>query len=88
MKAYLVPASKVRLFSPQAYFIQENGGSFSMDKEGTLFSFANGGTLTFKYANSSLPIAYTSIVKPPSSIGYLASTGRTNISKAQEELLL
>ena len=27
VKAYLVPASKVRLFSPQAYFQSERGGS-------------------------------------------------------------
>lgn len=48
VKAYRVPASKVRFFSPQAYLIQKNGGSFSIYKDGSLFSFANGGTLTFK----------------------------------------
>ena len=49
VKSYLVPASKVRLFIPQAYFIQENGGSFSIDKDGSLFHFAKGGTLTLRY---------------------------------------
>ena len=88
VKAYLVSASKVRLFSPQAYFIQKNDSSFSMDKDEILFHFINGGTLTFRHASSSLPIAYDSIVKTPNASEYLASTGRTNITKAQEELLL
>ena len=69
VKEYIVPASKVRLFSPQAYFIQEDGGSFSMDKDGSLFHFVKGGTLTFRYESSSLPIAYASIVKPPNASG-------------------
>lgn len=31
VKACLVPASKVRLFSPHDYYVQENGGSFTIN---------------------------------------------------------
>ena len=88
VKSYHVTANKVRLFSLLDYFVQEIGGSFTMNVEGILFNFANGGTLSFKYSSSSLPISYASIVKPTSPAGYIASTGRADISKTQEELLL
>ena len=88
VKAYLVSASKVRLFSPQSYFRAEGGGEFSMDTKGSTFTFANSGTLPFNYVRSMLPIAEGSIRKELSSAGYLGSTGHKNISKAQEELLL
>ena len=48
VKAYLVPASKVRLFSPQAYFHASKGGRFSMNIQGSVSEFAKGGTLTFE----------------------------------------
>ena len=89
VKAYLVPASKVRLFSPQFYFRSEGGGEFTMNMKRSTFRFANGGTLSFEYSSSMLPIAKASILKEViSPAGYLASTGCKNISKAQEELLL
>ena len=89
VKAYLVPASKVRIFIPQAYFQLERGGQFTMNRKGSVFEFANGGTLTFKYSTSCLPIAQASISNKVVSLsGYLASTSCKNISKAQEELLL
>ena len=47
-----------------------------------------GGTLSFKYYTSALPIAIGTISEIPSSVEYLASTGQNNISKAQEELLI
>ena len=37
MKAYFVPASIVRLFSPQAYFQSKRGGQFTMSKKGKCF---------------------------------------------------
>ena len=82
VKAHHVPASKVRLFRPQDYYFQENGGSLTMNVEETFFNFANVGTLSFKYASSSLSIAYASIVKRSSPAGYLASTVRANIYKS------
>ena len=85
VKAYLVPASKVRLFSPQSYFLGEGEGEFSMKLKGSTFTFANGGTLSFNYAGSLLPIAEGCIGKEVNSSGYLGSTGHKNISKAQEE---
>ena len=88
VKAYHIPESKIRLFSPQQYFEQEVGGSFMMNGEGSKFTFHNGGISSFQYVGSKLPISMASIVKVPSSAGYLVSTGRKNVSKAQEELLL
>ena len=83
VKAYLVPASKVRLFSPQAYFHASQGGRFSMNLQGSVFEFANGGTLTFEYSISLLPIVKASVVKKiDSHYGYLGTTGSKNISKA------
>ena len=58
-----------------------------MNVIGNTFKFANGGTLTFQYSGSRLPIAVGSIGKEQNSSGYLGSTGHENISKAQEELL-
>ena len=49
---YYIPTSSVRLFSPQSYFIQE-GGSFSLNKDGFVFTFASGKTLIFDYAKGS-----------------------------------
>ena len=88
VKAYLVPASKVGLFSPQAYFYDQGGGEFTMNVTGNTFKFANGGTLSFKYSGSKIPIAVGSIDKEHSVCGYLGSTNQKNISKGQEELLL
>ena len=59
-----------------------------MNLNGSTLKFANGGTLSFKYAGSMLPIAVGSLGKEPNASGYLGSTGHKNISKAQEELLL
>ena len=52
------------------------------------FHFKRWGALTFKYNDSSLPKAICSISELLSLVGYLASTGKKNISKAQEELLM
>ena len=83
-----MPASKVRLFSPQQYFQQEDGGTFYMNRDRSIFTFKGGGTLTFKYDNSSLPKTIDSISKLEKVMAYLASTGKKNISKAKRELLM
>ena len=59
-----------------------------MNVDGSTFTFKGGGTLSFKYDNSALPIARGSISKLPSSAVYLVSTAQANVSKAQEELLM
>ena len=41
VKAYFIPSSPVRLFSPQQYFRQEKGGSFKIDGDGCVFTFAS-----------------------------------------------
>ena len=33
IKAYYIPSSSIRLFSPQSYFIQEKGGEFNLHKD-------------------------------------------------------
>ena len=59
VRAYYIPTSSVRLFSPQSYFVQEGGGSMKIDKDGCKFTFVSGKTLTFNYAaRSNLPISY------------------------------
>ena len=59
-----------------------------MTVKGSTFTFANGGSPSFDYTGSMLPVSQATIVtKQPSSMGYLASTGSKNISKSQEELL-
>ena len=47
VEAYLVPASKVRSFSPQQYFKQEGGGALIMNVDESTFTFKWGGTLSF-----------------------------------------
>ena len=94
--AYYIPASPVRLFSPQHYFRQEKGGNFRLDADGCVFTFASNKTLTCIYSKEShLPIALATkrnVMSKSKCSGqaYLtaASSGKLNISKAQEELLL
>ena len=88
VNAYLVPVSKVRLLNPQSYFQQKDGESFSMSMKGIVFTFAKGWTLTVQYSSSILSISHAFIQTQVSSVGYLASTGQKNISKAQEDILL
>ena len=60
IKAYYIPTSNVRLFSPQNYFRQVNGGSFMLNAKGCVFNFVSGKTLIFEYSSGSLlPIANT-----------------------------
>ena len=47
-----------------------------MNVDGSTFTFKGGGTLTFKYDNSSLPKDMYSVSELTSSVGYLASTGK------------
>ena len=54
IKANYVPAAKFRLFSPQAYFLEHQAGSFHLNHRGTVFTFAEGGKLSFDYAKRSL----------------------------------
>ena len=89
-------ASTLKLFSPQHYFRQEKGGNFRLDSDGCVFTFASKKTLAFVYSEESyLPIVLESKRNAMSRSdfsgqGYLASasSGKLNISKAQEELLL
>ena len=59
-----------------------------MNIDGSVFSCADGSTLLFQYSESALPIAHTNIQPPTSTAGYLTSTNKYKISKAQEELLM
>ena len=51
VKVLLVPCSRFRLFSPQEYFEQEQGGELTMNAKGSSFKFVNGSTLTFQYSS-------------------------------------
>ena len=86
----------MRLFSPQHYFKQEKGGSFKIDGDGCVFTFASNKRISCTYSKeSNLPIALetkrNAIIKSKfAGKAYIlaASSGRLNISKAQEELLI
>ena len=90
VNTYHVPASKVRLFSSQQYFRQERAGLFKISMDCAIFTFATGSTLTFTYYDRTLLLIADATPKPPSPISmvFLSSTGRNNISKAHEELIL
>jgi hypothetical protein len=47
--AYYVPAANIRLFSPKAYFDEQNGGSYHMEKGMTTLTLGDGTPLTFLY---------------------------------------
>ena len=82
VKAYHVPTSNVRLFSPQSYFAHEQKGSFHMTMDGATFTFGSGSTLTFKYSSKDyLPTAYAHTNHAPTSSSFLVSNGQLNISK-------
>ena len=96
VNANYIPSCTVRLFSPQHYFQQEKSGNFKIDANGCVFTFASGKTLSFTYAQgSNLPIALATKRNDISKADFAgkaylvaASSGKLNISKAQEELLL
>ena len=96
IKAYYIPSSPVRLFSPQHYFKQEKGGSFKIDGDGYVFTFASEKALTFNYSKDSyFPIALATKRNEISKTTFAgkdyltaASSCRLNLSKVQEELLL
>ena len=74
IKAYYISASIVRLFSPQSYFIQESAGQFSLDKDGSIFTFTSEKKLTFTYSSwPRLPIANETLTKTTES-GFLNAT--------------
>ena len=59
IKAFLVPASKVRIFSPQVYFQQYGSESFTLTAKDCVFIFTSESPLSFGYAyKSNLPIVY------------------------------
>ena len=96
VKSYYIPTSNVRLFSPQSYFRQENGGSFILNTKDCVFTFVTGENLAFEYSLcSKIPIA-KAVIKPeliPRSFYNTTdwkgvSAGKLNISKTQEKLLL
>ena len=88
LKANYIPAEKFRLFSPQAYFLEHKAGSFYLDHTGTVFTFAEGGTLSFDYARGSiLPFArgIKTVWSPNGFIGELIRVV-SNLSPGQVEL--
>ena len=60
-----------------------------MNMDETVFKFVTGSTLSFEYSYiSTLPVNEASTPSRDILEGFLLSTGRKNLSKAQEELLL
>ncbi len=57
--AYYIPEARIRLFSPQLYFLEEQGGSLHMNKDGVHLTTADGETkLSFPInPDNNLPLA-------------------------------
>ena len=41
VKAYYIPTSTVRFFSPQSYVIQEKGDGYKLTEDGSVFTFVS-----------------------------------------------
>ena len=86
----------MRLFSPQHYFRQEKGGSFKINGDGCVFTFVSNKRISFTYSKDScLQIVLATKRNAISKSKFAgkacilaASSGKLNIYKAQEELLL
>ena len=59
MEAYYVPEAHIRLFSPQQYFMQNNGGNLFCDQKRTPLTLHDGGTLEFPHQLNNLPMMST-----------------------------
>ena len=56
--AYYIPEASIRLFSPQVYFQENEGGSLVLTQDGVVFTTANGTPLYFCYqVGNNLPMA-------------------------------
>ena len=64
VEGYLVPISIVTLFSLQFYFKINRKGSFSINVDGSIFSFGNRATLLFGYYNQRLILSIAIATKP------------------------
>ena len=88
IKVNYVPDAKFRLFSPQAYFLEHKAGSYHLDHTGTVFTFAEEGTISFNYTKGSiLPFARgTKTVRSPT--GFVGGLIRAaaNLTTGQLEL--
>ena len=48
--AYYIPESEIRLFSPQQYFQQVDGGAYIVRKNDSMFFTADGNALKIRYS--------------------------------------
>ena len=96
VEAYYIPSSPVRLFNLQHYFKREKSGRFQIDRDGCVFTFASQKTLTFNHSKDlHLPTALATKRNEVNKATFAgkafltaASSGRLNVSNAQEELIL
>ena len=88
IKANYIPDAKFRLFSPQAYFLEHKAGSYHLDHTGTVFTFAEGGNLSFNYTRGSiLPFARgTKTVRSPTGLVGELIRAAANSTTGQLEL--
>jgi hypothetical protein len=99
-RCFYVPASHVRLFSPQRYFQECHGGKFEVNHVGSIFRFSGGGKMMFAPWDAvngiDLPMAY--LIRDKSSLQQRESMTATcaynvvaesnnNLSEPQKELL-
>ena len=67
-KAYHIPKAEIRLFSPQVYFQEHDGGSYLITKDHTVLTLEDGTQLTFPFfPGNNLPMAFEPSEFSPSS---------------------
>ena len=54
IKANYMPNAKFRIFIPHTYFLKHQAGSYHLGHTGTVFTFAEGGTLSFNFIRGSI----------------------------------
>ena len=88
IKANFIPDTKFRLFSPHAYLLEHKIGLFYLDHNGTVFTFAEAGSLSFNYTRGSiLPFAVgTKIVRSPKGLVGESIRVAVNLITGQIEL--
>ena len=76
-KAYHIPDAEVRLFSPQTYFQEVDGGSYLVTKDRTTLTLLDGSEYTFPYfVGNNLPMAFA----PPVTRNYLSVDDLSELS--------
>ena len=92
-KGYYLPGLQLRLFSPQAYLKEQQGGKYTLEWDKSYLQLKNGEKITIGYhSRTSLPIlrGFTNAMKTAKSLDLegLTDSGNNNLTSLQKLLLL